>query len=320
MHRALQTDAELFPFDDDALHLLDAGSIELHALVGHEPDDIVAASSGIEVVFHYLGALPGWVIEQLVQCRVIARMGMGFDTIDVTAARARGIEVVYVPDFGGDDVADHALALLLACARRLVTSGQALRAGTWPSYGDLGPMRRLKGQILGLLGFGRIARGLAKRAQAFGLVVIAYDPAVDADTMNSCGVEAVSEEELYQRADFVSIHVPLSAATHHLVDRPQLDRMKPTAYLINTSRGGVVRQEQLVRALSRGSIAGAGLDVFEVEPLPTDDPLRSLENVVLSPHSASFAIEALAEVRRKAIHDVVRVLNGESPVAPVPAA
>ena len=318
MHRALQTDADLFPFDDAAVKMLEDAHIELLPVNGHHPDDILAASPGAEIVFHYLGALPGPVIDQLVQCRVIARMGMGFDTIDVRAARARGIEVVYVPDFGSDDVADHALALLLACARQLVIVEQALRAGAWPNYHDLGPMRRLKGQVLGLVGFGRIARSFAKRAQAFGLSLIAHDPAVNAETMGAYGVEAVTEEDVYSRADFVSIHVPLSPTTNHLVDSPQLDLMKPTAYLINTSRGGLVNQHALVEALRRGSIAGAGLDVFELEPLPTDDPLRGFENVVLSPHSASFAIEALAEVHRKAIQDVVRVLDGKRPIAPVP--
>lgn len=319
MYRALQTDAELFPFDDAAVKMLDEAHIELIPVDGHDPENILAASAGAEVVFHYLGALPGQVIDQLVQCRVIARMGMGFDTIEVAAARARGIEVVYVPDFGSDDVADHALALLLACARRLVTGEQAVRAGSWPNYRDLGPMRRLKGQILGLVGFGRIARSLATRAQAFGLSVIAHDPAVTAKAMKTHGVEAVPASDVYSRGDFVSIHVPLSLRTHHLVDQRQLGLMKPTAYLINTSRGGIVNQQALVEALRRGSIAGAGLDVFELEPLPIGDPLRSLDNVVLSPHSASFAIEALAEVRRKAIQDVVRVLEGQRPIAPVPA-
>ena len=318
MHRALQTDADLFPFDDAAVSMLEEAHIELVPISGHDPGEIVAASSGAEIVFHYLGALPRPVIDRLDQCRVIARMGMGFDTIDVHAARERGIEVVYVPDFGSDDVADHALALLLACARRLVPGEQALRSGTWPNYRDLGPMRRLKGQVLGLVGFGRIARSLATRAHAFGLLVIAYDPAVSAKTMRSHGVEAVVAEDVYSLSDFVSIHVPLSPATHHLVDLPQLRLMKPTAQLINTSRGAVVNQHALVDALSRGSIAGAGLDVFELEPLPADDPLRGFENVVLSPHSASFAVEALAEVRRKAIEDVMRVLDGQQPKAPVP--
>jgi phosphoglycerate dehydrogenase-like enzyme len=319
MPHALQTDADLFPFDDEAVAMLKDANIELHLVTGHDPDAILAASSGVEVVFHYLGVLPEQVIDRLDQCRVIARMGMGFDTVDVRAARARGIEVVYVPDFGGDDVADHALALLLACARRLASGERALRAGGWPSYRELGPMRRLQGQVLGLLGFGRIARSLAKRAGAFDLSVIAHDPFVSGETMEAQQVESVSAENLYQQGDFVSVHVPLGPRTHHLVDSPQLELMKQTAYLINTSRGGLVNQQALVEALRCGAIAGAGLDVFETEPLTGDDPLRTLETVVLSPHSASFAVEALAEVRAKAIRDVVRVLRGEQPLAPVPS-
>lgn len=318
MPYALQTDADLFPFDAEATAMLEEAGIELRLVTGHEPNAILAVSSGVEVVFHYLGTLPEQVIDRLGQCRVIARMGMGFDTVDVRAARARGIEVIYVPDFGGDDVADHALALLLACARRLVGGEEALRAGSWPSYQELGPMQRLEGQVLGLLGFGRIARSLATRARSFGLSVIAHDPFVTAETMKAEQVEPVSAQNLYRQADFVSVHVPLSPQTHHLVDSRQLELMKPTAYLINTSRGGLVNQQTLVEALRRSAIAGAGLDVFETEPLRIDDPLRTLKNVVLSPHSASFADEALAEVRAKAIRDVVRVLRGEQPLAPVP--
>jgi D-3-phosphoglycerate dehydrogenase len=318
MRRALQTDADLFPFDPEALAMLDEAGIELIPVTGHEPNAILAASSGAEIVFHYLGPLSERVIAQLDVCRVIARMGMGFDSIDVKAARDRGIEVVYVPDFGGDDVADHALALLLACARRLTIAENALRAGAWPNYAELGPIRRLQGQVLGLLGFGRIARSLAARAKAFGLSLIAHDPFVDARTIEAHQVLPVSAEALYRQADFISVHVPLSPATHHLVDARQLALMKQTAYLINTSRGALVNQRALVRALQSQVIAGAALDVYETEPLPGDDPLRTLRNIVLSPHSASFAIEALTEARVKAIRDVVRVLQGERPLAPVP--
>ena len=316
MHRALQTDADLFPFDDAAVTMLEEAHIELVPINGHDPDDILAASPGVEVLFHYLGALQGPVIDQLVQCRVIARMGMGFDTIDVRAARTRGIEVVYVPDFGSDDVADHALALLLACARRLVTGEQALRAGSWPTYGDLGPMRRLKGQVLGLVGFGRIARSLAMRAQAFGLSVIAHDPAVDAESMETHGVKAVATSDVYTRADFVSIHVPLSpgriTSSTASAGPDEADGL-PNQH--EQRRG--CESARAHRGTRHGSIAGAGLDVFELEPSPPT--IRCGDSRMLSSRRTQH--HSRRNSRRgppTAIQDVVRVLDGQRPIAPVP--
>ena len=307
---ALLTDAERFPFDDDDRAALAEAGVNLRELRGHEPDDVVRAARGSEAIFVYYARFPRETIEQLGGVKVLARCGAGYDNIDVAAARERGIEVVYVPDYGVDDVADHALALLLACARRIVRSDRAVRSGEWPSYGDLGPMHRLRGRTLGVIGYGHIGRNLATKARALRLRVLVHDPYVPD--------ESVALEELLRASDFVSLHVPLNDATRQMIGREELALMKPTAILVNTARGGVVDTDALVAALGAGALAGAGLDVFEQAPLPDDHPLLSLDNVVLTPHSAAYAEEALAEVRKRPLADALRVLRGERPKDAVP--
>jgi phosphoglycerate dehydrogenase-like enzyme len=317
--RALLTDSDRFPFAPADLALLDAAGIAVVELPGHAPDAIVRAAEGAEAVFVYHAKVTADLIARLDACRVIARCGSGYDNVDAVAARAAGKEVVYVPDYGIDDVADHALALMLACVRRVVAGDRAMREGRWPSAAELGVPHRLRGSTLGLLGFGRIARAVAERAQAFGMDVLVHDPAVGEEDAARLGVRAVDRDALLGEARIVSLHVPLTPATHRLVGRAELDRLRPGAILVNTSRGEIVDEAALVEALRDGRLAAAGLDVFEREPLPPDSPLRTLPNVVLTPHSAAFSTEALAELRTRSIRDVIRVLRGDRALHPVPA-
>jgi D-3-phosphoglycerate dehydrogenase / 2-oxoglutarate reductase len=306
----LLTDSDIFPFDaEDRATLADAG-VELRELAGHAPGEVVSAAKGADAVFVYYARFPRETIQKLDGVRVLARCGTGYDNIDVIAARERGIEVVYVPDYGMDDIADHALALLLACARRIAESDRAVRAGAWPSYAALVPMFRLRGRTLGVLGYGRIGRNLAEKARALGLRVLAHDPYV---------AEASTDREvLFRESDFVSVHVPLTEETRHSVGREDIALMKPTAILINTARGPIVDTTALAEALIEGRLGGAGLDVFEETPLPADHPLRRCENAVLTPHSAAYTEEALAEVRKRPLADALRVLRGDPPINPVP--
>jgi D-3-phosphoglycerate dehydrogenase / 2-oxoglutarate reductase len=310
MPTALLTDAERFPFDPDDKAALDAAGVELRELAGHDPGDVLTASRGVEAVFVYHARFPRETIERLDGVRVLARCGAGYDNIDVAAARERGIEVVYVPDYGADDVADHALALLLACARRIAESDRAIRRGAWISYAELSPMWRLRGRTLGVIGYGRIGRNLAEKGRALGLRVLVHDP-VATD-------ESTERDRLLRESDFVSLHLPLSDATHHSIGQAELALMKPTAILVNTARGAIVDEAALVAALRAGAIGGAGLDVFEETPLPPGHPLRSLENVVLTPHSAAYTEEGLAEVRKRPLADALRILRGEAPKDAVP--
>jgi D-3-phosphoglycerate dehydrogenase / 2-oxoglutarate reductase len=309
MPTALLTDADRFPFDTADHATLDAAGVELRELAGHDPADVLDAARGVDAVFVYHARFPRETIERLDGVRVLARCGAGYDNIDVVAAREHGIEVVYVPDYGVDDVADHALALLLACARRVPESDRSIRAGAWPSYTELAPMYRLRGRTLGVIGYGRIGRKVAEKGRAFGLRVVVHDPFVD---------ESVDRDLLLRESDFVSLHMPLTDETRHTIGRAELARMKPTAVLINTARGGIVDGVALVEALAGGALGGAALDVFEETPLPREHPLRSLDNVVLTPHSAAYTEEALAEVRKRPLADALRILRGETPKDAVP--
>jgi phosphoglycerate dehydrogenase-like enzyme len=311
MPAALLTDSDRFPFDLEDRAALAGAGVELRELPGHDPGELVEAARGADAIFVYHARLPAEIVMRLDGCRVLARCGTGYDNIDVEAARARGIEVVYVPDYGIDDVADHALALILACARKVAVCDRLVRDGAWPDYAMLAPLRRLRGQTLGLLGYGRIARNLAEKARALGMHVIAHDPYVREAT--------ASRDELLRESDFVSIHVPLTGETGHAVGAPELAAMKPGSILVNTARGVVVDTIALARALADGRLGGAGIDVFEEAPLPLDHPLRKCPTAVLTPHSAAFTEESLAEVRKRPLADALRVLRGEPPRNPVPA-
>jgi D-3-phosphoglycerate dehydrogenase / 2-oxoglutarate reductase len=318
MTRVLLTDSDRFPFAPGEVdELAEVGGV-LDLLPGHDPEDIAVAGRSAAGILVYSGRFDAPLLARLGECRILARCGVGYDNIDVRAAAERGIAVTYVPAYGADDVAEHAIALLFACARRLGRCDRGVQAGRWPSYGELGQMSRLSGGTLGLLGFGRIAREVASRASGLRLRVIAHDPFVAPAEGRDAGAELVPARQLFAESDFLSVHLPLAPDTRHLVGREAFALMRPTAYLINTSRGAVVDQVALVAALDAGLIAGAGLDVLDVEPPEAADPLLRHPDVIITPHSAAYTEEALGEVRRTALADVVRVLRGQRPVYPVP--
>jgi D-3-phosphoglycerate dehydrogenase len=254
------------------------------------------------------------VIEQLEACRVISRFGIGVDRVDVDAATRKGIVVTNVPDYCVDEVSDHALAFLLAFARRIHTLDAAVRSGTWDTAAVAGDVRRLRGQVLGIVGFGRLGRRLAEKAAAFGLTVVAYDPYIAAAEVHAGGAEPAPLDELLERSDWISLHAPLTAETRHLIDARALRRVKPNAVLINTARGGLIDQAALVDALRGRRLRGAALDVLEGEPPARDDPILRFDNVLLTSHAAFNSVEALAEMRRTAVENVVRVLTGRPPL------
>lgn len=237
-------------------------------------------------------------MDALPALRLVVRAGVGYDQIDVPAATARGIAVANAPTYGTDDVAEHALALLLAWARRVPQLDRGMRTDGWPAVAQF-PIHRLRGQTLGIVGLGRIGSGLARRARGIGLRVVACDPVLNADQIKARDVEPTSFEDLLAQSDYVSIHVPLSDATRHLIDAAALARMKPEALLVNTSRGPVVDEAALADALASGRLGGAALDVFEEEPLAPSSPLRSFEQAVLTPHAAGYSLEAWNDLRHE---------------------
>lgn len=267
-------------------------------------------ADGILVTFSPIGRR---ALAAMPRCRIVVRTGVGYDTIDIAAATERKVMVANVPDYCISEVADHALALMLCLWRKVADLDAQVRAEGWT--GMLRPVLRLEGQVLGIIGLGRIGRAVATRTWGFGFRRIAYDPYVPGDVFSTLGVEPVSLDLLVRSADIITLHTPLSQETRGLIGKEILRQMKPNAILVNTSRGGVVVTDDLVQALREGWIAGAGLDVFEPEPLPQDHPLRSLPRVLLTPHAAWYSVDSERELRRRSARTVVEALRGEVPAS-----
>jgi D-3-phosphoglycerate dehydrogenase len=245
--------------------------------------------------------------------RVVVRTGVGFDVIDVPAATELGVIIVNIPDLWIREVANHALGLLLAWNRRILTLDREVHAGIWGG-GVPGGAGSLHGETVGIVGLGNIGSAFARRVAALETTVIACDPYVDDARFATLGVERVSLETLAERSDYVSVHTLLNAETRHLIGEAFLSRMKPTAILINTSRGPVVDEAALTRALRDKRLAGAALDVWEQEPVAADNPLLGMPNVIATPHAAYFSTPAVAAVPRRCGEEIARVLTGERPL------
>lgn len=311
--RVAVTDS-VFPNLDTARGVLAAIGAELCLADG--PDAIVDVTRDADAILVTYAKITGEMIRRLSRCRIISRFGIGVDNVDIPAATAAGIVVTKVPDYCIDEVADHALALLLAAVRKIPFADSRVHAGQW-SMPSVVPIHRLRGTTLGLVGFGRIPQLVAPRAQAFGITVIAADPFVPAEVMTRANVESVSFDDLIARSDYISIHAPLTPQTHHLFNAGVFARMKTTAYLVNTARGPLVDEHALVDALDAGRIAGAALDVVEQEPPAPASPLLACRNLILTPHTAFYSEESLVDLQRKATEEVVRVLRGQLPMNPV---
>jgi D-3-phosphoglycerate dehydrogenase / 2-oxoglutarate reductase len=306
----------VFPSLDPAIAALKRVDPELRMAKSTAADDILAVARDADAILVTYAKLTGDLLRQLNRCRAIGRFGLGVDNIDVAAARECGITVTYVPDYCMREVSDHAMALLLGLARKVVLSNNLVQAGRWEMPAVV-PIRRLEGQVLGLVGFGNIPRLVAPKAQAFGLKVITHDPFVPPNVIAKARVESVSFDDLLARSDFVSIHAPLLPETRGLLDHAAFAKMKRGACLINTARGPLVDEAALIAALDSGQLGAAALDVVATEPLAKDSPLIGRSNVILTPHTAFYSVEALEELQTKCASDVARVLSGEKPIYPV---
>ncbi|GGM77019.1 C-terminal binding protein [Dactylosporangium sucinum] len=276
-------------------------------------------AEGILTQYAHIGAA---AMDQLHNCRVIARYGTGVDIVDVDAATRHGIQVTNAPnEWCADEVADHAIALWLCAARKIIQYDAATGAGEW-RWQSGEPIWRLRGRVLGILGFGAIARLIAERARPFGVHLRSHDPFVPDELVRDHGVHPVSFDELVEQSDYLVIQAPLTPDTHHLFNRATLARMKPTAMLINTARGPIVEDAALADALAKRTIAGAALDDLAEEPAKLrhwrpDNPLLRLPNAVITPHAAYYSEESMREVRAIAAEEAVRVLTGRRPQSPV---
>ncbi len=293
----------------------------LAAAAGHElryagnartQDEVITATAGAGAVLNCFAPMPEAVIGTLDGCVVIARYGIGVDTIDLPVATARGIVVTNVPDYCIDEVSDHALALILSLARGVAPLDRAAREGRWELSASK-PLRRIRGRTLGLVGYGRIARRVGKKAMALGFQVIASDPFVTDEVMTQAGVGSSDLDALLERSDVVSVHAPLTEATFHMIGAEQLARLKDGAILVNTSRGPLIDTDALRDALATDRLGGVGLDVLEHEPPAPDDPLLRRRDVVLTPHAAFSSVESVAELQRKAVEQVLIALAGGTP-------
>src|SRR5581483_10907820 len=307
-----------FPSLDPAKRALARLDPEFRMAKSANADDILAVAYDADAVLVTYAKLSGELLRQLTQCKAIGRFGLGVDNIDLPAAKELGIAVNYVPDYCLREVSDHAMALLLALARKVTLANTLVQSGRW-EVPPIVPLRRLEGQVLGLIGFGNIPRALAPKASAFGLKVIAHDPHVASGALAAAGVESVTFDDLLARADFVSVHAPLLPATRGLMNAAAFAMMKKGAFVINTARGPLIDEAALVAALNSGHLGGAGLDVVPTEPLPKDSPLLHRDNVILTPHTGFYSVEALEELQTKCASDVARVLSGEKAVYPISA-
>jgi D-3-phosphoglycerate dehydrogenase len=305
-----------FPSLDPAKAALARIDPELRLANSASADDILAVARDADAILVTYAKLPGDLLRQLRRCKAIGRFGLGVDNIDIAAAAELGITVTYVPDYCIQEVSDHAMALLLALARKVSQSNALVQTGRWDMPAVV-PIHRLAGRVLGLVSFGNIPRALAPKAKAFGLRVVAHDPYVPQHALAAAGVESMSFDRLLEISDFVSIHAPLLPATRGLFNAEVFRKMKQGACLINTARGPLVDEDALLAALDSGRLAGAALDVVAVEPLPKGSRLIGRDNVVLTPHTGFYSVEALNELQTKCAADVARVLSGEKPVYPV---
>jgi D-3-phosphoglycerate dehydrogenase len=305
----------VFPNLDLARAVVARAGADLRLASQPTPDGIVAAAREADALLVTYAKITGSMIREMKKCRIISRFGIGVDNVDIEAATNAGIVVTKVPDYCIDEVSDHAMALLLSLVRKIPFASARAHAGHW-EMPAVTPIHRLRGTVLGLVGFGRIPQLVAPKAKAFGMRVVASDPYVPQAVMEHAGVGKVEFAELLKISDYVSIHSPLLPETHHLFSTAVFNQMKPGALIVNTSRGPVVDEAALAAALDAKQIAGAALDVLEQEP-PVNSPLFGRDNVILTPHTSFYSVESLEELQTKAAEEVVRVLSGQPPRNPV---
>jgi len=300
-----------YPYWDELIARIGAEFVREHCPTD---DEVIAAARDAGALINVVGPCSRKVIDNLPRLRLIVQMGIGYDTIDVDTATEAGVIVCNNPDYCVEEVSDHAMALLLACVREITQLNNLVKQGRWlEGRNKAQPKFKLRGQTLGLVGFGRIARALVPKARGFGLRIIAHDPYVSKTAGEEYDVEFVSLDKLLRESDYVSAHTPLTMENQHMFTLESFKKMKPTAFFINTARGGLIDEHALYTAVNEGFIAGAGLDVLETEPPEADNPLLKLDNVIITPHQAQASVTAVEQLMRRPMEDVVRVLEGHWP-------
>ena len=280
------------------------------------PESILAVAADADALLVTYSQINAEVIAGLNNCRAIGRFGIGTDNIDIAAAVKKGITVCYAPVYCLDEVSDHAMALLLACVRKIPFANARAGQGRW-EMPAVAPISRIRGKTLGLIGLGNIPQKIVGKAQAFGINVIASDPYCSDDVFTHLNVEKVGLNDLLERSDYISVHAPLTSETENMFNIEAFKKMKNSAYLINTARGPLVEINDLAAALDAGEIAGAGLDVLPEEPPTENNPLLGRDDVVLTPHTGFYSEDALLDLQTTVANDVATILSGGEPKYPV---
>ena len=279
-----------------------------------DTEDFKALVKGRDVIMFNDAPITKEIIDSMDNCKMIIRDGIGYDNVDLKAAGEKGIYVCNSPCYGVYDVAEYAFSLMLASCKHIPLADKCTREGAWSPLAT-GKVHRLLNKTLGVVGFGRIARQVAKRATAFDMNILVYDPFVSEEDAASAGVKKTDLETLIKESDFITLHSPLNDDTFHMFSKAQFKMMKNDAILINTGRGGLVDEKALIEALENGEIGGAALDVLEEEPVKPNNPLLSMSNVVLSPHVAWNSYEGVDDLHKEVTDNVMRFINGETPVS-----
>lgn len=285
--------------------------VELVVAQCKTPEEVIEVCKDADGIINQYAPLNADVLSQLERCKVISRYGVGVDTIHLPTALEKGITVTNVPDYGIEEVSNHTVAFMLAASRKIVQLNESVKNGVWDFKIGV-PIHRFENQIFGVLGFGKIPRRVIEKVNPFGFELIAYDPFVSAEEMRKYNVRKVELDEIIQTSNILSIHLPLTENTHHLINEDKIAKMKDGVLIINTARGSIIKESALIEGLKSGKIAGATLDVVEIEPIPNSSELIQFPNVYLTPHSAFYSEEAIVELRTKTARNIVQVLEGKT--------
>jgi len=315
--RMLLTDANEFSIPETYHEMLRGAGILVEPVQGHDPDAIAAHGERCHGLFLYRARVDDALLAALPNCRLLARVGTGYDLLDVEAARRRGVMVTYVPDFCTEELSDHVMAFILGFTRQFPFILSRAREHHWLSVDEVPAPRRLRGRTLGILGFGRSGQRTAEKARAFGMETLAWTRTLRPEALARVGARAATFDEALE-CDYVSLHLPLTEATRGLIGREVLARMRPGAVLINIARGAIVDTDALADALRAGRLGGAALDVVQPAPLPPEHPLWSLPNVWITSHLGAISVEAADDAWSSVVEDVIRVRDGRPPAHPVP--
>jgi D-3-phosphoglycerate dehydrogenase len=297
---------------DPERKVLEAAGFELVVSPDGSADTLARLARDVDAIMFCFAKVPAQVLRAAEKCVVASRYGIGVDNIDIAACTELGIVVTNVPDYCVDEVSEHALGMVIALNRRFVPHDRQVKAGGWAKVKLDRPMRRMNGSTLGVIGYGRTGRAVARKAQALGMRVLAHSPSLRSGHDTGVAVGATLDG-LLRQSDFVTIHVPLTPKTRGMIGRSQIEVMKLGAILVNTSRGGLVDEFALADALASGRLAGAGLDVMEPAPPDPNHPLLKQENVIITPHTAFFSQASTLELETRTAQEVVRVADGGEP-------